>query len=70
MKVKYSKYHGSTIQSNGQWTRQVKKRSAGRIEWVETSDTGDCDKSKGKGKIYKMTVRPVMMFGLKMVELL
>lgn len=45
---------GSTIQSKGQRTREVKKRTHGRL----------------KGKVHKTVVRPAVVYGLETVALI
>ena len=71
-KVEEFKYLGTTIQSSGGCSKEVKKRiQAGWNSW--RSVTGViCDRkvsAKMKGKIYKTVVRPAMMYGLETVAL-
>ena len=61
------KYLGSTVQSNGECGREVKKRvQAGWNGWRRMSGV-ICDRrvpARGKGKVYKVAVRPAMLYGL------
>ena len=40
-KVEDFKYLGSTVQSNGECGREVKKRAKGRVEWLEKNVRSD-----------------------------
>lgn len=72
LKVDDFRYLGSTIQSNGQCRKQVKKRvQAGWSGWTRVSGVM-CDRRIAagvKGKVYKTVVRPAMMYGLQTVAL-
>ena len=67
------KYLGSTIQSNGESGREIKKRiQAGWHSWRRMSSLL-CDKrvsARLKGKIHRTVVRPAMMYGLETVAML
>ena len=71
-KVEDFKYLGSTVQSNGECGKEVKKRvQAGWYGWRKVSGVM-CDRrvsAKMKGKVYKTVVRPAMLFGLETVSL-
>ena len=71
-KVDDFKYLGSTVQSNGECDKEVKKRiQAGWNGWRKVTGVL-CDRrvpAKMKGKIYKTVVRPAMLFGLETVAL-
>ena len=71
-KVEDFKYLGSTLQSNGECGREVKKRvQAGWNEWRRMSGV-ICDRrvpARVKGKMYKVAVRPGMLYGLETVAL-
>ena len=71
-KVEDFKYLGSTVQSNGECGREVKKRvQAGWNGWRRISGV-ICDRrvpARVKGKVYKVTVRPAMLYGLETVAL-
>ena len=71
-KVEDFKYLGSTVQSNGECGKEVKKRvQAGWTGWRKVSGVL-CDRrvpAKLKGKVYKTVVRPAMLYGLKTVAL-
>ncbi|XP_051793650.1 uncharacterized protein LOC127530564 [Acanthochromis polyacanthus] len=71
-KVEDFKYLGSTVQSNGECGKEVKKRvQAGWNGWRKVSGVM-CDRrvsAKMKGKVYKTVVRPAMLFGLETVSL-
>ena len=71
-KVDDFKYLGSTVQSNGECGREVKKRvQAGWNGWRRMSGV-ICDRrvpARVKGKVYKVAVRPAMMYGLETVAL-
>ena len=63
---------GSTVQSNGECGREVKKRiQAGWNGWRRMSGV-ICDRrvpARVKGKVYKVAVRPAMLSGLETVAL-
>ena len=67
-KVEDFKYLGSTVQSNGECGREVKKRvQAGWNGWRRMSGV-ICDRrvpARVKGKVYKVAVRPAMLYGLE-----
>ena len=69
-KVDNFKYLGSTVQSNGGCKCEIKKRvQAGWYGWRKATGV-ICDRklsAKMKGKLYKMLVRPAMMYGLETV---
>ena len=71
-KVDDFKYLGSTVQSNGECGREVKKRvQAGWNGWRRMSGV-ICDRrvpARVKGKVYKVAVRPAMLYGLETVAL-
>ncbi|KAF7642013.1 hypothetical protein LDENG_00266230, partial [Lucifuga dentata] len=70
-KVEDFKYLGSTVQSNGECGKEVKKRvQAGWNGWRKVSGVM-CDKrsARMKGKVYKTVVRPEMLYGLETVAL-
>ena len=71
-KVEDFKYLGSTVQSNGDCGREVKKRvQAGWNGWRRMSGV-ICDRrvpASVKGKVYKVAVRPAMLDGLETVAL-
>ena len=71
-KVDDFKYLGSTVQSNGECGREVKKRvHAGWNGWRRMSAV-ICDRrvpARVKGKVYKVAVRPAMLYGLETVAL-
>ncbi|KAK3561987.1 hypothetical protein QTP86_022733, partial [Hemibagrus guttatus] len=71
-KVQEFKYLGSTVQSNGECGKEVKKRvQAGWNGWRKVSGVL-CDRkisARIKGKVYKTVVRPAMLYGLKTVSL-
>ena len=61
---------GSTVQSNGECGREVKKRiNTGRMEWVEKNVRSDLLQARVKGKVYAVAVTPAMLYGLEMVAL-
>ena len=66
------KYLGSTVQSNGECGREVKKRvQAGWNGWRRMSGV-ICDRrvpARVKGKVYRVEVRPAMLYGLETVAL-
>ena len=65
------KYLGSTVQSNGECGREVKKRV--QAGWSGRRVAGViCDRrvaARVKGKVYKMVVRPAMLYSLEAVAL-
>ena len=71
-KVDDFKYLGSTVQSNGECGREVKKRvQAGWNVWRRMSGVM-CDRivpARVKWKVYKVAVRPAMLYGLETVVL-
>ena len=74
-KVEDFKYLGSTVQSNGECGREVKKRvQAGWNGWRRMSGV-ICDRrvlARVKGKVYRVAlflVRPAMLHGLETVAL-
>ncbi|KAK3536886.1 hypothetical protein QTP86_027004 [Hemibagrus guttatus] len=71
-KVLEFKYLGSTVQSNGECGKEVKKR----VEWsgVERRKVSGvlCDRkisARIKGKVYRTVVRPAMLYGVETVSL-
>ena len=66
------KYLGSTVQSNGECGREVKKRvQAGWNGWRRMSGV-ICDRrvpARVKVKVYRVAVRPAMLYGLETVAL-
>ncbi|MCJ8736381.1 hypothetical protein PDJAM_G00257710 [Pangasius djambal] len=71
-KVQEFKYLGSTVQSNGECGKEVKKRvQAGWNGWRKVSGVL-CDRrisGRIKGKVYETVVRPAMLYGLETVAL-
>ena len=71
-KVEDFKYLGSTVQSNEEGGREVKKRvQAGWNGWRRMSGV-ICDMrvpASVKGKVYRASVRPAMSYGLETVAL-
>ncbi|KAK3553750.1 hypothetical protein QTP70_009196 [Hemibagrus guttatus] len=71
-KVQEFKYLGSTVQSNGECGKEVKKRvQAGWNGWRKVSGVL-CDRKISatiKGKVYRTVVRPAMQYGLETVSL-
>ena len=71
-KVEDFKYLGSIVQSNGECGREVKKRvQAGWNGWRRMSGV-ICDKrvpTRVKGKVYKVAVRPALVYELETVAL-
>ncbi|KAK3508823.1 hypothetical protein QTP70_009609 [Hemibagrus guttatus] len=71
-KVQEFKYLGSTVQSNGECGKEVKKRvQAGWNGWRKVSGVL-CDQKisvRIKGKVYRTVVRPAMLYGLETVSL-
>ncbi|KAK3566956.1 hypothetical protein QTP86_007012 [Hemibagrus guttatus] len=71
-KVQEFKYLGSTVQSNGECGKEVKKRvQAGWNGWRKVSGVL-CERKisvRIKGKVYRTVVRPAMLYGLETVSL-
>ncbi|KAK3540323.1 hypothetical protein QTP70_029591 [Hemibagrus guttatus] len=71
-KVQEFKYLGSTVQSNGECGKEVKKRvQAGWNGWRKVSGVL-CDRkisARIKGKVYRTVVRPAMLYGLETASL-
>ncbi|KAK3543296.1 hypothetical protein QTP70_014041 [Hemibagrus guttatus] len=71
-KVQEFKYLGSTVQSNGECAKEVKKRvQAGWNGWRKVLGVL-CDRKisvRIKGKVYRTVVRPAMLYGLETVSL-
>ncbi|KAK3552069.1 hypothetical protein QTP70_031784 [Hemibagrus guttatus] len=71
-KVQEFKYLGSTVQSNGECGKEVKKRvQAGWNGWRKVWGVL-CDRKisvRIKGKVYRTVVRPAMLYGLETVSL-
>ncbi|KAK3535087.1 hypothetical protein QTP70_003936 [Hemibagrus guttatus] len=71
-KVQEFKYLGSTVQSNGECGKEVKKRvQAGWNGWRKVSGVL-CDQKisvRIKGKVYRTVVRPAMLYVLETVSL-
>ncbi|MCJ8736404.1 hypothetical protein PDJAM_G00257550 [Pangasius djambal] len=71
-KVQEFKYLGSTVQSNGECGKEVKKRvQAGWNGWGKVSGVL-CDRKisvRIKGKVYETVVRAAMLYGLETVSL-
>ncbi|KAK3521076.1 hypothetical protein QTP86_007004, partial [Hemibagrus guttatus] len=71
-KVQEFKYLGSTVQSNGECGKEVKKRvQAGWNGWRKVSEVL-CDKkisARIKGKVYRIVVRAAMLYGLEKVSM-
>ncbi|KAK3532331.1 hypothetical protein QTP86_016043, partial [Hemibagrus guttatus] len=71
-KVQEFKYLGSTVQSNGECGKEVKKRvQAGWNGWRKVSGVL-CDRkisARIKEKVYRTVVRPAMLYGLDSVSL-
>ncbi|KAK3564068.1 hypothetical protein QTP86_007525 [Hemibagrus guttatus] len=71
-KVQEFKYLGSTVQSNGESGKEVKKRvQAGWNGWRKVSGVL-CDRKISasiKGKVYRTVVRLAMLYGLETVSL-
>ena len=66
------KYLGSTVQGNGGCRREVKKRvQAGWNGWRRMSGVISDRRvpARVKGKVYKVAVRPAMLYGLETVAL-
>ncbi|KAK3516208.1 hypothetical protein QTP70_006358 [Hemibagrus guttatus] len=70
-KVQEFTYLGSTVQSNGECGKEVKKRvQAGWNGWRKVSGVL-CDRkisARIKGKVYRTVVRPAMLYGLETVS--
>ncbi|KAK3519971.1 hypothetical protein QTP70_009635 [Hemibagrus guttatus] len=71
-KVQEFKYLGSTVQSNGECRKEVKKQvQAGWNGWRKVSGVL-CDQkisARIKGKVYRTVVRAAMLYGLETVSL-
>ncbi|KAK3536363.1 hypothetical protein QTP86_007712 [Hemibagrus guttatus] len=71
-KVQEFKYLGSTVQSNGECGKEVKKRvQAGWNGWRKVAGVL-CDRkisARIKGKVYRTVVRAAMLYGLETVSL-
>ncbi|KAK3562743.1 hypothetical protein QTP86_006522, partial [Hemibagrus guttatus] len=71
-KVQEFKYLGSTVQSNGECGKEVKKRvQAGWNGWRKVSGVL-CERkisARIKGKVYRTVVRVAMLYGLETVSL-
>ncbi|KAK3521075.1 hypothetical protein QTP86_006999 [Hemibagrus guttatus] len=71
-KVQEFKYLGSTVQSNGECGKEVKKRvQAGWNGWRKVSGVL-CDRkisARIKGKVYRTVVRAAMLYGFEKVSL-
>ncbi|KAI5085121.1 NACHT, LRR and PYD domains-containing protein 12 isoform X3 [Silurus meridionalis] len=71
-KVEEFRYLMSTVQSNGECVREVKKRvQAGWSGWRRVTGV-ICDSrvsARMKGKVYRTVVRPEMLYGLETVAL-
>ncbi|KAK3510392.1 hypothetical protein QTP70_005867 [Hemibagrus guttatus] len=71
-KIQEFKYLGSTVQSNGECGKEVKKRvQAGWNGWRKVSGVL-CDQkisARIKGKVYRTVVRLAMLYGLETVSL-
>ncbi|KAK3572920.1 hypothetical protein QTP86_010565 [Hemibagrus guttatus] len=71
-KVQEFKCLGSTVQSNGECGKEVKKRvQVGWNGWRKVSGVL-CDRkisARIKGKVYRTVVRPAMLYGLETVSL-
>ena len=67
IKVEDFKYLGSTVQRNGECGKQVKKHVQAGWNRLRKVSGVMCDKrvsAKMKGKMYKMVVRPEMLYDL------
>ena len=63
-KVEDFKYLGSTVQSNGERGREVKKIvQAGWNGWRRMSGVICDSPARVKGKVYKVAVRPALLYG-------
>ena len=70
VKVEEFKYLGSTVQSNGDCGKEVKKRVQAEWNGWRKMSGVICDRkvsAKVKGKVYETAVRPAMMYGLETV---
>ena len=71
-KMDYFKYPDSTVHSNGECGREVKKRvQAGCHGWRRMLGV-ICDMkvpARVKGSVYKVVVRPTMLYGLETAAL-
>ena len=65
------KYLGSTVQSNGECGREAKKRVQAGWNVCRRMSRVICDRrpARVKGKVYKVAVRPAMLYVLKTVAL-
>ena len=72
VKVDDFKYLGSTVQSSGECGSEVKKKvQAGWNGWRRMSGV-ICDRrvpARVKGKVYRVAVRPAMLYGMETVAL-
>ena len=71
-KVEDFKYLGSTVQSNGECGREVKKRVQARWNSWRIMSGVICDRrvpARVKGKEYRVAVRLAMLYGLETVAL-
>ncbi|KAK3563150.1 hypothetical protein QTP86_016389 [Hemibagrus guttatus] len=71
-KVQEFKYLGSTVQSNGECGKEVKKRVQAGWNWCRKVSGVLCDRkisARIKGKVYRTVVRPAMLYGLETVSL-
>ena len=71
-KVEDFKYLGSTVQSNGECGREVKKRVQAGWNGRRRMSGVVCDRrvpARVKGKVYRVAVRPAMLHGLETVAL-
>ena len=72
VKVEDFKYLGSTVQSNGECGREVKKRVQTAWNGWRRMSGVICDRrvrARVKGKVYRVAVRPAMLYGLETVAL-
>ncbi|KAK3553761.1 hypothetical protein QTP70_009181 [Hemibagrus guttatus] len=71
-KVQEFKYLGSTVQSNGECGKEVKKRMQAGWNGSRKVSGVLCDQkisARIKGKVYRTVVRPAMLYGLETVSL-
>ncbi|KAK3508105.1 hypothetical protein QTP70_014276 [Hemibagrus guttatus] len=71
-KVQEFKYLGSTVQSNGECGKEVKKRVQAGWNGCRKVSGVLCDRTisaRIKGKVYRTVVRPAMLYGLETVSL-
>ncbi|KAI5086583.1 butyrophilin-like protein 3 [Silurus meridionalis] len=71
-KVEEFMYLGSTVQSNGESVREVKKRVQAGWSGCQKVTGVICDSrvsARMKGKVYRSVVRPAMLYGLETVAL-